>query len=48
MDLSSKGMTQDRIATELQVSQGTVADDVSDDNPPTQKRIIRTFGETYY
>lgn len=29
MDLSSKGMTQDQIAIELQVSQGNVSDDIS-------------------
>jgi predicted transcriptional regulator len=29
MDLSSKGMTQDQIAIELQVSQGIVSDDLT-------------------
>jgi orotate phosphoribosyltransferase-like protein len=46
MDLSSKGMNQDQIAIELQVSQGTVSDDLTNLKAEAQTHLEKHVTET--
>ena len=46
MDLSSKGITQDSIAIEFQVSQGTVSYDLADLKAEAQKHLEKHVTET--